>query len=533
MTPQQQAFLNSPAGQAAIGAGGHTIDATALGGGLSKSAERSLMQLLADAAAREEQVLRPARDNLFDFTKFIKPHLMMAQFQRALCDALDQFYDDVMAGLHPRLMIFAPPRHGKSETASRCFPAYCFGKNPRLNFIACSYAAMLAGSMNRDVQRIMDGEAYAELFPESRLGTENVATLSGKPLRNSDVFEIMGYLGRYRSAGVGGGITGQGFDIGLIDDPIADAASALSETIRESIWEWYRTTFYTRRSPHSGIVLIMTRWHQDDLAGRLLQEMKDGGEKWTVVSFPAIAEADEQWRKVGDALHPERIPLEMLRATERTLGSYNWTALYQQRPSPAGGNIFNRNKWQFWKVLPTLEEIILSVDCTFKDSDGTDYVAIQVWGRKGADKYLLKRRRERLGFTATVTAVRAMRALYPTCGAVLIEDKANGSAVIDTIKKEIAGVIAVTPEGGKVARGYAVQPEQEAGNLYLPDPSIDETIENFLDEATNFPLGTHDDEVDAMTQAVNWMRNRESTLGMLDFLRTEAERVEAERRKAA
>lgn len=494
--------------------------------------EQAFLAQLAQAVATELDVYQPARESFYSFVRATKPSMILNWFNEELCRALQKFYHDVMAGLHPRLMIFAPPRHGKSETASRCFPAWCFGQNPKLNFIACSYAAMLASSMNRDVQRIMDHETYRAVFPETELGGENVATVSGKPLRNSEIFEIVTHLGRYRSAGIGGGITGQGFDIGLIDDPIADAASALSETIRESIWEWYRTTFYTRRSPHSGIVVIMTRWHQDDLAGRLLQEMKDGGEQWQIVSFPAVAEAEEEFRHIGEALHPGRFPLSMLKATERALGSYNWTAMYQQRPSPAGGTIFNRNKWKVWKALPTLDETIMSVDCAFKDNNDNDYVAIQVWGRKAADKYLIKRTRERLSFTATVQAIRSIRALHPAVSAVLIEDKANGSAVIDTISKDIAGVIAINPEGGKVARGYAVQPEQEAGNLWLPDASIDPTIEQFYDEATNFPFGAHDDEVDSMTQAINWLKNRENTLGMLEHIAKQAQDA-ADKRKAA
>lgn len=469
--------------------------------------------------ARELDILRPAREDFGEFWRLTKPDMVWGWFNDELAAALQQFYEDVIAGLQPRLMIFAPPRHGKSEGASRRFPAWVLGKRPITHFIACSYAAMLASSMNRSVQRIMDEPLYHEIFPDTRLNTENVATLSGKPLRNSDIFETVDFLGSYRSAGVGGGISGQGFDIGLIDDPIADAAEALSETVRNSRWEWYQTTFYTRRSPCSGIVLIMTRWNTDDLAGRLLAEMASGGEQWKVVSFPAIAEQDEPHRKKGEPLLPARFDLASLTTTKRAVGSYNWECMYQQRPGPRGGTIFKRGSWQFWRALPELEEVILSVDCSFKDLTTSDYVAIQAWGRKGANKYLLKRTREQLGFSATVLAIRSMHALFPKAQTILVEDKANGSAVIETLNKELPAVVGINPEGGKVARAFSIQGEQEAGNLWLPDPSMDPDIETYLGEATSFPGGATDDEVDATTQAINWFRNREGAYGMLEYMR--------------
>lgn len=481
---------------------------------------------------RELEDYRPARESLYDFVRVTKPDMLLNWFHKELADTLQQFYEDVIEGLQPRLMIFAPPRIGKSEMGSRRFPAWCFGKSPRLNMIACSYAADLASRMNRDVQRIMDGDAYHSIFPDTRLGGENIATVSGKPLRNSKVFEIVDHLGAYRSAGVQGGITGQGFDIGLIDDPVADAASANSEVTRQSIWEWYQTTFYTRQSPLAGIVLIMTRWHQDDLAGRLLEAQTQGGEKWQVVSFPAIAEVDEAHRKIGEAIQPERYDEARYKAIEGVSGSYAWACMYQQRPGPKGGTIFKRKHWNFWTVLPEFDEVIMSVDCTFKDLVDNDYVAIQVWGRKGANKYLIKRTKEQMGFSATVMAIRSTRAQMTRCDAILIEDKANGSAVIDTLTTSISGMIPVNPEGGKVARAFAIQPDQEAGNLFLPDPSIDSDIETFLGEVSSFPSVTHDDETDAMTQAVNWYKNREGAYGMLEFAKRQVE-AQTNKRKAA
>jgi len=271
------------------------------------------------------------------------PTFQQGWFNRIIAAELQQFYFDVMAGKQPRLIIQAPPRSGKSELFSRRFPAWAFGQNPNLQMIAASYSADLSSRMNRDVQRIIDSEEYAGVFPETSFSSNTSASInSQKNIRNSEIFEIAGYSGSYRSAGVGGGITGMGADIAIIDDPVKDAKEANSQTYRDSVWDWYTSTFYTRLSPKSGVLLGMTRWHEDDLAGRLLADMKNGGDQWRVVSFPAIAEEDEQYRKEGDALHPERYDLTHLIQIKKAVGSQAWNALYQQRPSSKSGDVIKR-----------------------------------------------------------------------------------------------------------------------------------------------------------------------------------------------
>jgi predicted phage terminase large subunit-like protein len=184
-----------------------------------------------------------------------------------------------------------------------------------------------------------------------------------------------------------------------------------------------------------------------------------------------------------------------------------------------------RKHYKFWKALPgVFDEVVLTVDCTFKDLQTSDYVAIQAWGNVGADKYLLRRVKERLSFKATCEAIKAMAALFPDACAVLIEDKANGSAVIETLTSEVSGVIAVNPDGGKAARAYAMQPEHEAGNIHLPDPSVDPEIEIFLSASSSFTgaEGGDDDEIDAMTQYCNWRRPRDRTMGLQNWMRDQA-----------
>jgi predicted phage terminase large subunit-like protein len=278
----------------------------------------------------------------------------------------------------------------------------------------------------------------------------------------------------------------------------------MSQTYRDATWDWYRATFSTRIQEDGAIILVMTRWHEDDLAGRLLRAQEEGGDKWEVVNLPALAEDDDMLgRQLGEPLCPQLFTKETLEKTKVRLGSFWWNALYQQRPSPQEGGILKRHWWKFYRKAPDkFDEIIQSWDMTFKDTKTADFVVGQVWGRKGADKYLLDQVRDRMDFPATIQAVRTLSAKWPQARVKLVEDKANGPAVIATLKKEISGLIPVEPQGSKESRAWAVSPEVEAGNVYLPDPSIAPWVHDFIEECTVFPNGTNDDQVDAMTQAL-------------------------------
>lgn len=447
-----------------------------------------------------------ARRHLIEFTTYTKPNYEVNWHHERICDALDK----MVSGEIRRLMIFMPPRHGKSEQGSRRFPAYVLGKDPDAQIISASYSADLASRMNRDVQRIIDSKEYQEIFPKTTLNGSNVRTLArGSYLRNSDIFEIVGYEGVYKSAGIGGGITGMGMTYGIIDDPFKNRKEAESKTIRNAVWDWYTSTFYTRLEKNARILLICTRWHEDDLAGRLLKQAAEDpdAEQWTVINYPAIAEDpvhETDPREVGQALWPSKYDEEDLKKIKATVGTYEWSALYQQRPSPAAGNILNRGWWQFYTVAPSrFDEVIQSWDMAFKDNDDSDFVVGQVWGKSGANKYLLDQVRGRMDLPATIRAVRTLSAKWPQARAKLVEDKANGPAVIQLLKNEILGLIPVNPDGGKIARAYAASPEVEAGNVYLPDPSIAPWVHDFIEEAAGFPNASNDDMVDAFSQAMN------------------------------
>lgn len=458
--------------------------------------------------ARRELKIRAARASLASFVLAMQSNYLMGWVHREICDKLDGFLQDVIARKSPRLIITMPPRSGKSEIVSRNFPAYAFGRNPNFQIIACSYSSDLSTRFNRDVQRIIDSNKYARVFPKTRLSDRSVRTAANGYIRTSDLFEIVSSKGSYRSTGVGGGITGQGADILIIDDPIKDRAEAGSQTIRTGIWDWFTSTAYTRLSPGGGVIVMATRWHMDDLIGRLISEELAGGEHYDLVNYPAIAEHDEPHRKTGEALHPERYPLEELLRIKRAVGSYDWEALYQQHPVPDTGAIFRQEWFREWSVstLPeTFQDMCISWDMAFKGTDSSDYVVGQVWGRRGADFYLIDQVRGRWDFVQSLEQVKALTKKYPRVWRKLVEEKANGAAIMSALKHDIPGFIPIKPTESKEARAFAVTPVWESGNVYLPPKDKAPWIGEYRAELQSFPAGAHDDQVDATTQALSFL----------------------------
>lgn len=291
---------------------------------------------------------------------------------------------------------------------------------------------------------------------------------------------------------------------GIIDDPIKNSKEALSPTVKESIWKWYGSTFLTRLSKNSGHIIMATRWATDDLSGRVLA----ANPKARRLSFPAINEK-------GEPLVPDLHPLEKLLETKQALGDYFWSAMYQGSPKTLGGAIFKDSGVRYYlpKDLPTkFDKVIQSWDMTFKDSEGSDYVAGQVWAKAGANTYLLHEVRERMGFTASKQAVKNMTARYPDARRKLIEDKANGPAILDSLKAEISGMVAIEPDGSKIARAHACTAEWESGNVWLPHPDIAPWVREFVEEVTTFPAAANDDRVDAMSQALRDLYSKRKSI---------------------
>ena len=334
-------------------------------------------------AAIFELKRRAARAGFAPFVLFTTPNYKMGWVHREICETLEKFLQDVRDGKSPRLMISMPPRSGKSELVSRKFPAYAFGVDPDLQIIATSYSADMAQRFNRDVQRVIDNDLYKAAFPDTSLNAGKSNNSKGAYIRTSELFEIVGHTGSYRSCGVGGGITGMGADILIIDDPVKDRKSANSATVRQSIYEWYTSTAYTRLSPGGGVIVMCTRWHVDDLLGMLLKEEQNGGDKWHVINYPAIAEHDEPHRKAGEALHPERYPLESLLKIKGAVGSADWASLYQGRPTVLGGNIIKSSWFKRYKQLPDLKYRLIDSDTALKTKEANDF---SVFGCGGLGK---------------------------------------------------------------------------------------------------------------------------------------------------
>ena len=453
--------------------------------------------------AENELKIREARNNLLSFISVTYKDYKIGWVHQEICETLDLFLKDLIDGKRPRLIITMPPRSGKSEIVSRRFPAYFLGKYPDLSIISVSYSATLAEDFCRDVQRIIDSDEYKAIFPNTKLSDKKDKNYK----RTSDIFEIVDHKGVYCSAGVGGGITGKGCDILIIDDPIKNRQEANSENTRKKIFDWYSSTAYTRLSPIGGVIMMCTRWHLDDLIGKVLSDKNQ--KPFHVISYPAIAEHDEPHRKQGEALHPERFSLEILNEIKSTLSASDWLSLYQQRPTPEGGAIFEVSKLRYFDESSEpkrFDQIVGSWDMTFKENKTSDFVVGQLWGRKGSEFYLLDMARDRMDFVKTLKVFINFANKHKNCNCWLVEDKANGTAIISTLKKHISGIIPITPKESKQERAYAITPYLEAGNIFFPKNQ--KFTKDLEEEMLQFPAGVHDDTVDSMTQALNYFRTK-------------------------
>jgi predicted phage terminase large subunit-like protein len=311
---------------------------------------------------------------------------------------------------------------------------------------------------------------------------------------------------------LGGTITGTGGDIIIVDDIIKNRKEANSPVFRENAWNEYNDTIKTRLEGSSAaLILVMTRWHEDDLAGRLLKAMREdpNAEQWEVVKLEALKEDmdnDIDDRLEGEALWPWKFDESTLIKMKAAMPSSSWNSLYQQRPSSLDGNIFKR-EWMknFYTkaMLPEhFETIIQSWDATFSESEDSDYVVGTVWGKSGNKFYLLDLVRRQMGYVDTKSAIRIMSAKWPKAWRKIIEKKANGAALVEELSKEIMGVLPYTPTESKVSRANAVSTFFAAGNVWLPDPSIAPWIGGYIEEMVTFPYAMNDDQVDSTSQAL-------------------------------
>lgn len=382
------------------------------------------------------------------------------------------------------------PTHN-SVTITETLPSWLLGRNPEARIIEISYSEDFAQTFGRrNLQKIK--EYGGEIFG-IKIGTP----------ANATEFELEGHMGGMISRGLLSGVTGKQCHYMIIDDPVKNRQEADSEAYRNRVYDEWLSSFKSRFAASAKVILIMTRWHEDDLAGRLIESE----ENVKVVNIPLEAEEDDiLGRKIGDALCPEigkdnNWLSDFKKSYTSVNGTMAWNALFQGRPTGLEGNLIRREWWQYYEYLPHIEKWAMSVDAAFKDGDDNDFVAIQVWGKTNADMYLIDAIKKHLDMPSTMREIRRLRGMYPQCKTTYIEDKANGSAIIKMLRSEMTGIIAVNPDGGKVARVNAIIGAIESGNCYLPKNKP--FVGDFVDECAAFPNGKHDDAVDAMSQLLN------------------------------
>lgn len=442
---------------------------------------------------------------------------------RYLSDRLAIATEDVKRGVTRRLVVSMPPRSGKSQLTSVYLPVWLLRQNPKWKIGLISHDPTLATGWGRAVRNIVEqnGDRLGlAIAPDAGAVSEWQTTDRG---------------GVTSRSAPGQSITGRGFNIMLLDDVVKDFASAHSEASRKAIWDWWLANAETRLEPPSLVVVIGTRWHEDDFIGRLLSSEYDGDpEDWEVISFPALAEAEDVLgRAPGDPLlspllRDEDADAALVRwaGVRRSVGMYSWSALFQQRPAPAEGAIFDIAAFRYWTTNPALAtedgkvryldpdsllgaKWLDSWDMAFKATNDSDFVVGQRWVRHGANRYLIAQKRSRWSFTNTIAQMKAWQGGGDYGNRVhlrLVEDKANGPAILDTLHDEISGLKPINPTTSKEARARSVTPEIESGNVYLPLPSENPWVLEFIAECRAFPTGAHDDQVDAMTQALTELR---------------------------
>lgn len=439
------------------------------------------------------------------FVAYTMPRYQFNWHHKAIIRKLEAFTRKEIT----RLIITCPPRHGKSQLVSRHLPAWIFGQNPDARIIACSYSASLASDMNTDTQRIMTSEEYVDLFPKASLNPKNVVTLT-QPKRNSERFDIVGANGHYICAGVGGPITGKGADYAIIDDPIKNKEEAFSPVFRERLWQWYASTLYTRLEEQGAILLTLTRWHEDDLAGRLLKQMKEDpdADQWEVVNFPAIKEDDtnpDDPREIGEALWPGKYDLEALTKIRTNVQSH-WFPLYQQRPSAEAGNIIKKDWFQTYEPHTVrLGPVNFYLDTAYTDNKKNDRTAVITYAKSGRNLYIVDCRAVWKDFPELIRFLKGHFAQMGYTGAsrIYIEPKASGKSVVQQLKAE-TGLNVIEdkpPTEAKEVRVRSITPIIEAGRVLIPEGAL--WADAFLDECASFPNAAHDDMVDALVGAIN------------------------------
>lgn len=430
----------------------------------------------------------------------INPNLKINWFGIELATKLQKFVEDLEAGLKPMLIIEAPPQHGKSEAVTELI-SWVAGRNPSLRTIFASFSERLGVRANLKLQRLYSKKVYHDIFPDTKINSKSVVAGTNF-LRNREILEYVDKEGYFRNTTVQGSITGESLDLGIIDDPIKGREAANSVTTRNKTWEWFTDDFFTRFSEDAGFLMILTRWHVDDPAARLIQNNK----RVKVLKYKALAEVDEEHRLQGEALIPEHKSKEFLLERRSTMGA-NFEALYQQNPVIKGGNMLKIDWFRWWTALPTLKYLLITVDTAQKTNEQNDFTVMQCWGvTSDKDIYLLDMLRGKY----EAPELRKMAKIFynkwddsklGSLRKMYIEDKSSGSSLIQDFKKEKMKIGAVQRNKDKIFRCEDLNPQIEAGRVYLNENIKD--IDELLNEAVSFPNSKHDDTLDPLFDAID------------------------------
>lgn len=422
-----------------------------------------------------------------------------ANHHRLLADKLEA----VARGEVKRLIVQMPPRHGKSMEASEFFPAWYLGNFPSHQILASTYAQELAGDFGRKVRNLCQTTQHLHMFPGFSLSQDSQAACR---FHTPD-------RGVYQGVGIGGAATGRGAHLLLIDDPVKSREEAESEIMRKRVKDWYTSVARTRLMPGGAIVVIQTRWHEDDLAGWLQKEHAHEG--WEVLNLPALAEPnDPLGRAEGAALWPECYPVSELSVIKQSIGARDWSALYQQRPSAMEGSILKRGNWGYFKpaeVNPAglieslcVTRVIQAWDTAFKTGNMNDYSVGVTIGVAKARYYILDVWRDRAEFPDLKRAL-VSQATKWGAHAVVIEDAASGQSLIQELRRNTRiPLVTVKADKDKTSRANAISAIHEAGLCYLPEN--EHWVSDFVDECAGFPSAAHDDQVDAFVHALTYAR---------------------------
>lgn len=446
-----------------------------------------------------------ARKKYVDYVEYVhQGRWKRVDYLEYVCNEVQIFLE---AEDGPAILILSmPPQHGKSMCLTETLPSWYLGVNQTHRVILASYNNITAGKFGRRNRAKISQYGY------------DIFGIRMKRANDTEI-ELDNGVGGMLSAGVFGGVTSYSGELIIIDDPIRNRKQANSKVIRNSLKEEWTDTFLSRFQAGSKIILIQTRWHEDDLAGIISESVP---EDVKYINLPIIAEAnDPAGRKVGEALGTGiGKDLKWVKAHKNRVvkvsGELGWEALYMGHPSIKAGNIFKESMFSSeYKVLPGarfkdgkivdetagMVNLVLSVDATFKKTDDSDFVSMGVWGKRGVDIYMVDRLKERLSFTDTIREIRKFVKKYPYLSALYIEDKANGPAIIDMLSQELdIPIFPLNPQGGKEARAYAVTPILRNGRVWFPTRDRAEWIYDYKKEMKSFPNSDHDDDVDMTTQ---------------------------------